>query len=69
MYAVECYQRYTLKLDMDHVTKIRKMVWELGYEDAMVKMDNFHDSLLRCVTNKGWMMDFFGKLKGILLHL
>ena len=61
MYAVECYRRYALKLDMDHVIKLRKMVWELGYEEAMVKMDNFHDSLMLCVTDKSWVLDFFGK--------
>ena len=61
MYALAVYQHYTRKLDMDHVVKIRKFFWDLGYEETMQLMDAFHESLLLCVTDKSWVLDMFGK--------
>ena len=61
MYALTVYQHYTRKLDMDHVLKIRKTFWSVGYEDSMLLLDSFHESLLLCVTDKSWVLDMFGE--------
>ena len=61
MYAIAVYQHYTRRLDMDHVTKIRKTFWEHGYGESMIKMDAFHESLLLCVMEKSWVLDMFGE--------
>ena len=62
MYALSCYQHYSIKLDMDHVITIRQMLGKLGYETCMEKMDTFHEGLLLCVSEKSWVLDLFGKL-------
>ena len=61
MYALASYQHYSIKLDMDHVTKIRKLVWEKDYDERMVLLDKFQDDLLLCMTEKSWVLDIFGR--------
>ena len=66
MYVLAVYQHYSLKVDMDHVTRLRKMVRELGYEECMEKLDNFQNQFYLCLTEKCWVLDLFGEYCNIL---
>ena len=61
MYVVTCYNSYVVVQNMDHIIKLRKMVREEGYEDLMAKLDKFHGDLALFVTEKTWVIDFFGE--------
>lgn len=67
MYALASYQHYAVKLDMDHVIQIRRLIRDFGYEECMVKLDSFHDGLLLCMSNKSWVLDLFGKFHDLEL--
>ena len=66
MYALAVYEHYSLKMDMDHVVRIRKMVRELGYDECMGMMDKFQNQFYLCLSDKCWVLDLFGKFCKIL---